>query len=353
MFNSELRHDPLTDRWVVISPGRAGRPIERQNKATASCSLCKGNEAQTPPEIFAILEDGSTRKDFRGQDYGNWLIRVVPNKYPSLGLDFASKHLGRQGIGLFDRMDGYGAHEVIVECPGPEHLEIADCSLGTDSIITKRLFWLFKDRMRDLSLNPLLRNFLLFKNYKLEAGASLKHPHCQLNGIPIVPAEVAKELALSKAHFEEKLRCLMCDMITQELDSNKRIVLESKNFVVLSPYASRFPGELLIAPMPENHMHLFHNTSDDLIEELARIFTQAMKKLRKFFEDPPYNWVLHTAPVKFNRRNHGGTIEEDYHWHFHILPRWTRIAGFEIGGGFFTNPSSPEEVTENLKNVTI
>lgn len=353
MFQSELRHDPLTDRWVVISPARAKRPLETHDGQPAPCLLCRGNEEKTPPEIFAVLEDGSTRKDFRGENYGNWLIRVIPNKYPALGLDSSSRRLGKRGVGLFDRMDGYGAHEVIIECPGPEHSEISECQSGVDLIRAEKLFWVFKDRMRDLSQNSLLRNYLLFKNHKPEAGASLLHPHCQLNGIPIVPAEVTKELALSKAHFEEKQRCLICDIITQELDSGKRIVLESKNIVALSPYASRFPGELLIAPSPENHMHLFHYAPDDLIKELAGVFIQALKKLKKFFEDPPYNWVLHTAPVRFSRKDHGGSIEEDYHWHFHILPRWTKIAGFEIGGGFYTNPLPPEEATEGLRNAEV
>lgn len=353
MSKPELRHDPLTDRWVVISPGRAKRPDER-NGEQRPCPLCRGNEDQTPPEIFAILENGSTRKDFRGQDCGDWLIRVIPNKYPSLGIDHSSdKRLGKRGIGLFDRMDGYGAHELIIECPGPEHLEITDRDRSTESKIAEKLFWLFKDRVRDLSLNPQLRDFLLFKNYKPEAGASLLHPHCQLNSLPIVPKEVAEELALSRDHYEEKMRCLLCDIITQEVESSKRIVLESKNFVALCPYASRFAGELLIAPMPENHMHLFHNTPDDLVGELAGIFIQTLKKLKKFFEDPPYNWVLHTAPVRFNRKGHGETIEDDYHWHFHILPRWTRIAGFEIGGGFYTNPLPPEEAAEGLRNAGI
>lgn len=352
MSNSELRHDPLTDRWVVISSVKAKRPIENLDEQSI-CPLCRGNEKQTPPEIFAILENGSMRKDYRGEDYGNWLLRVIPDKYPTLDLGPPNEGLGYYGIGLFDRMDGYGAHELIIECPGPKHLEIADCSWNTDSTMVEKLFWLFKDRMRDLSLNPLLRNFLLFKNYKPEAGSSLLHPLCQLNAMPIVPAEIAKELALSRIHFKEKLRCLMCDLIKEELGSGKRVVLESENFMVLSPYASRFPGELLIAPMLESHMHLFHNIPDELIKELAGIFVQALKKLKKFFEDPPFNWVLHTAPVRFNRKDHGETIEENYHWHFHILPRWTKIAGFEIGGGFYTNPLSPEEATECLRNIEV
>jgi UDPglucose--hexose-1-phosphate uridylyltransferase len=297
------------------------------------------------------LEDNSVRKDFRGKNFGDWIIRVIPNKHPFLGLDSSNKHLGRRGNGLLDRMDGYGAHEVIIECPGPAHLEIADCNSGADAARIERLFWLFKDRMRDLSLNSQLKNFLLFKNYKLEAGASLLHPHCQLTAIPIVPAEIAKELSLSKSHYEEKERCLMCDLITQELELGKRIVQESQNFAVFSPFASRFPGELIIAPAPESHLHVFHLTDDGLVKELARVFIQTLGKLKKVFEDPPYNWVLHSAPVGFHRRSHGETIEQDYHWHFHILPRWTKIAGFEIGGGFYINPLPPESASELLRDA--
>jgi UDPglucose--hexose-1-phosphate uridylyltransferase len=357
-MSSELRHDPLTDRWVVISAARAGRPheivVQKQSKPVANCPFCKGSENKTPPEIFAVLPDGSVRKDFRGENYGNWLIRAVPNKFPFLGLDSNSngKRLGRHANGLYDRMDGYGAHEVIIECGGPEHEEIADCESGSEYRV-ERLFWLFKERMWDLARNVNIKSFLLFKNYKAEAGASLSHPHCQLNGMPIVAEEMAKELRLSMAHYELKSRCLLCDVLEQELESAKRIVLESANLVVFCPYASRFPGEMMIAPKPDSHSHQFHIISDDLIKELASVYIKVLKKLRNWFDDPPYNWVLHSAPVGFYTKNQGATIAEDTHWHFHILPRWTKIAGFEVGGGFYINPLPPEEAAQGLREVSL
>lgn len=351
---SELRHDPITDRWVVISSERARRPSSKNSAGPKVCPLCAGHENMTPPEIFAILENGSDRKDFRGDDFGKWLIRDIPNKFPFLGLEATDKRLGRRVVsGFFDQMHGYGAHELIIECPGPDHLEIADCASAADILRIEGIFWLFCERIRDLSLNKLLQFFLIFKNYKPEAGASLAHPHCQLTAMPIVPVEVARELRVSEVYYEEKHRCLMCDVINVELEFGKRIVTESENFVVLCPFASRFPGELLIAPKTDNHAHLFHNSSDELLRELAKVFTQTLKKVKAFFEDPPYNYVLHSAPVAFNNRHSGETIEEDYHWHFHILPRWTKIAGFEIGAGLFINELAPEQAAEYLRNVQI
>ncbi len=357
-MSSELRLNPLSNRWVVISPGRQRRPQdfirESNNKPIADCKLCKGNEKETPPEIFAVFESGFSRKDFRvidgRTDYGSWVIRVVPNKFGFLSLDSQARNLGRQGVGPYDRMDGYGAHELVIECPGPEHIEIADCKRGDWRV--EKLFWLFRERMCDLSKNKRLNYFLLFKNYKPEAGASLVHPHCQLVGMPIVPREEAQELMSCKAYYEDKTRCLLCDMIGYEIESSKRIVVQSKNFVVFCPYASRFPGEMLIAPMPDNHLHQFNMISDELIRELSDIFTQAMKKLKTFFADSAYNWSLHSAPVRFNKKNHGETIEDDTHWHLHILPRITKIAGFEIGADLYINPSPPEEIAEALRDVS-
>jgi len=348
---SELRHDPLTGRWVVINPARAKRPQETLGK-TPDCPLCRGNEKVTPPEIYAVMPDGQGRKDYRGSNYGDWVLRDVPNKFSLLDLDSESRQLGRRGLGLYDRMDGYGAHEVIIECPGPEHIEIADC-MPNDLSRIEMLLRLFKYRLGDLALNRKLIYFLLFKNYKPDAGASLSHPHCQLTGMPVIPIDALQELILNRLHFEEKNRCLLCDVIEQEMESKRRLVIETQNFIVFCPYASRFPGEMLLAPTPERHSHIFHDISNNLVTELAEVFVKMMKKLKVACEDPAYNWDLHSAPVRFSRKNQGETIEEDTHWHLHVYPRVTKIAGFEIGCGFYANPSPPEDIAQILRETQI
>jgi len=111
----ELRHDPIQRRWVIIATERARRPSDFSNEAASTRSaafypFAPGNEDQIPPEIFAF-RDAGTKPDTPG-----WRVRVVPNKFPALETEGDAE---RQDVGLYDRMSGVGAHEVIVETPEP------------------------------------------------------------------------------------------------------------------------------------------------------------------------------------------------------------------------------------------
>ena len=136
----ELRKDPITGRWVIISTDRSKRPSdfarEPERKMSSMCPFCPGNEDKTPPEILAYRSNGAA------PNKPGWNVRVVPNKFPALGIEGA---MDKRGEGLFDRMNGIGAHEVIIETP--EHGEkMAEYS-------EKRLedvLWAFPDRMLDL-----------------------------------------------------------------------------------------------------------------------------------------------------------------------------------------------------------
>ena len=57
--------------------------------------------------------------------------------------------------------------------------------------------------------------------------------------------------------------------------------------------------------------------------------------------DPPYNLVLHTAPLREQ-------VDATYHWHWEIHPRLREIAGLEVGTGLPVNPVSPEDAVEEL-----
>src|SRR3989304_9465471 len=176
----ELRKAPITGRWVIIATDRAKRPSdfvrEAPKQASGFCPFCYGNEAKTPPEILVYRSDGAGPKSAGGT------VRVVPNKFPALGIE---GDLGRKGEGLFDKMNGIGAHEVIIETP--EH----NATLGT--LPEKRVEdvgWAFRDRVLDLNKHPRFRYVLIFKNHGEAAGASLEHPHTHLIALPIVPKRV-------------------------------------------------------------------------------------------------------------------------------------------------------------------
>lgn len=340
----ELRHDPIQKRWVIIASERGRRPDDfprlEQPPGGGFCPFCEGNEGKTPPEIAAIGHYG------RMPNSPGWQVRVVPNKFPALRIE---GDLDRKGIGIHDRMNGVGAHEVIIETPRHD-LGLADMPLED----LKKVLWMYRERLADLLRDFRFKYVLIFKNYGAAAGASLPHPHTQIIATPVTPLTLAEELSSARDHYRYKERCLFCDVIHQELDSGERIVLANDHVVAIAPYASRFPFELFLAP--RNHHHSFAEINDVMIHELASAMKEVLRRIKRCLSDPPYNFLIHTIPnvkVVPKRTAYWDTIEVDYHWHIEIMPRLTRIAGFEWGTGFYINPTAPEEAAKYLREVEI
>ena len=330
----ELRKDPITGRWVIIATDRSKRPSdfvrEPPRQSTGFCPFCYGNEAKTPPEILAYRSNGT------GPNSPGWTVRVVPNKFPALGIE---GDLGRRGEGLFDKMNGIGAHEVIIETP--EH----NATIGT--LPEKRVedvVWAFRDRVLDLKKDRRFRYVLIFKNHGEAAGASLEHPHTQLIALPIVPKRVQEEVDGSRQYYAIKERCVFCDLIRQELDSKIRVVEENNDFVTLEPYAPRFPFETWI--LPKSHESHFENCQTTIYQNLAKALKALVARMEKVLESPAYNLVIHTSPL-------AEASNDYYHWHVELMPRLTRVAGFEWGTGFYINPTPPEEAAKFLQEAEL
>ena len=341
----ELRKDPITGRWVIIATDRAKRPTDFVREkveihGSGFCPFCSGNEAKTPPEILAYRKDGSPR------DAPGWSLRVVSNKFPALGIE---GELSREAVGMFDKVNGIGAHEVIIETPD-HHRTVAD--MTPEEIVP--IFKAWRERLNDLRRDIRIRYVLLFKNHGREAGASLFHPHSQLIATPIIPTTLVEELNVAREHFSHKERCVFCDLIRQERSLGDRVALETDRFVLLEPFASSFPFETWL--LPKDHSHDFALCSDQMLEDLARLVRDFLRRIRKLLDDPPYNFILHTAPSPHPRPGqprYWTTIEYDYHWHLEFIPRITRIAGFEWGSGYSINPTPPEEAARFLREVTV
>lgn len=339
----ELRHDPIQRRWVIIATERARRPsdfvIEHDNFGSAKCPFCEDSEASTPPEIQAFRN--GTLPNSPG-----WKVRVVPNKFPALRIE---GELERAAVGQYDRMNGIGAHEVIIENPAHEK-DISDHSIEDLTEILK----MYRERLIDLQRDPRFRYVLIFRNRGSVAGASLAHPHTQIIATPITPRTVANELQSARDHYNVKERCIFCDIIAQELQAHSRIVAADPDFVSWCPYASRFPFEMTLAP--RQHAHDFATLDDVQIVKLARHLREVITRMKRSLNDPPYNYLIHTAPsyqYQSRRLGYWTTIDRDWHWHMEILPRLTKVAGFEWGSGFYINPTPPEDAAKFLSEVQI
>jgi UDPglucose--hexose-1-phosphate uridylyltransferase len=292
---AELRKDLVTERWVIISTSRGKRPSDfppdiKENKGKENCPFCPGNEASTPPEIYA-LRPGGGPKDGRG-----WEIRVVPNKYPALGIDFP---LTKKGVGLYDQMSGFGAHEVIIESPDHEKT-IEDLSVEE----IRDVITVCQDRILDLHKDVRFRYVLLFKNEGPQAGASLSHPHSQLIATPVTPKRVKEELLGSENYFKQKERCVFCDIVIHEKEEGVRIVYENEHFITYCPFASRFPFEMCLLP---KHHELNFYESRSHVTEMAQCLKATMVKLDQVLNHPQYNYVSHTVSNLFAWRDYWQT----------------------------------------------
>ncbi|MFQ3573234.1 MAG: galactose-1-phosphate uridylyltransferase [Thermodesulfovibrionales bacterium] len=330
----ELRKDPVSGRWVIISVERGKRPTDfvsplQKRRAGGFCPFCPGNEHTTPNEILAFRQPNTPVNG------PGWNLRVVPNKFPALQIH---GELNKRGEGVFDMINGIGAHEVIIETP--EHLH----SLATLPIkAVEDVLWAYYFRISDLKKDNRLKYVLIFKNEGEVAGASLEHTHSQLIALPIVPQRVREEMDNSKKYFDTKERCLICDIINQEIESGKRLVFENSQYLAITPFASRDPFETWI--LPKRHESSY-TPFDKSFYLLAEILQKVLKQLDKVLDTPPYNFMLHTSPFKEEQN-------EYYHWHIEILPRLTKRAGFEWGSGFYINPTLPEEAAKFMREAKV
>ena len=328
----EWRKDPIVDRWVIFATERAKRPFDYkeiiEDKKTQQCPLCEGNENMTPPEIIAFREPGSER------DKPGWWVRVIPNKFPALRIEGETSYCQS---GIFQTMNGVGAHEVIVEttCHEP----------GLDTQTAKQIeevLWAWRDRSLDLRKDNRLKYIQIFKNTGSDAGASLEHTHSQLIATPLVPATVREEIERVKEYSRTRGTCVFCDMIRRETEARERVVIDSSQFVSFSPYASRFPFETWI--VPKEHQHDFTQIREDQVKDLAQLLRSTLRKMSMVVKNIPHNLLLHTAPVNMPE-------EREYHWHIEILPRLTTVAGFELSTGYFINPTPPEIAAHAMREA--
>ena len=320
---------------MIISTERQKRPSDfRIDRVTTlgaeDCPFCTGREDLTPHEVLAYRQNGSAANG------PGWDLRVVPNKFPALKVEGS---LERQAEGMFDRMNGIGAHEVIIETP--DHNKTL-ASMSEAEI--ERVLWAFRERMLDLKKDIRFRYILIFKNHGAAAGATLEHSHSQLIALPIVPDFVREEIDGARRHFTAKERCVFCDIIRQEMASGTRVILENADIVALAPYAPRFPFETWL--LPRRHGARFEDAPRQEYEGLARLLKSVLMRMNRALESPAYNLIIHSSPFTEETK-------EYYHWHVELIPKLTKVAGFEWGTGFYINPTSPEEAARVLRDVRI
>jgi len=330
----ELRQNFFTKEWVIIAKERAKRPEElathRPPKVVPpfveTCVFCPGNEAKTPPEVQRLPSDSPT----------SWQVRIVPNKFGALSRDAKPTRLIRRS---HRTMEGFGVHDVIIDTPN--HAEVV--ALMPQAHLAN-LIRAYKSRYDTLSHDPRIAHITIFKNHGLEGGASLEHPHSQLVATPVISNQVKDRLEEALRHFDEFGECMFCEVVQQELNDPERIVLETEHFVALEPFAS--PTPFCTHIYPRRHMASFGDISAPEIVDLARNLGMVLAKIYHGLENPDFNFTIRSAPAEWVGVRY-------FHWYLSIIPRLTRVAGFELGSGMFINTVLPEAAAEFLRNVKV
>lgn len=334
----ELRKDIVTREWVVLAKERAKRPSDFRKGAIIHqiqehddhCPFCYGNESLTPPELMAYRERG-IEPNSRG-----WRVRVIPNKFAAL--DRAGE-LNRNDIGIYDVMNGIGAHEVVIETPN--HGKTIPTMEEKE---VEEIIWAYCDRYNSLREDPRLKYILVFKNHGEEAGCSLIHSHSQIVATPVIPQKVWSKIKGVEQYKEYRGKCVYCHIAEHEIATGERLIAENGGFIACAPFASRSPFETWI--IPRNHRSCFARMSRFEVTEFAQILKETMLRLYLCLSDPPYNYTLLT-----------GTCDSDeldnFHWHLEIVPRLTTPAGFELGTSIYINTVPPEDAAEHLRKVQI
>jgi UDPglucose--hexose-1-phosphate uridylyltransferase len=334
---SVIRQDITTKDWTIFAIDRSKRPSDfkeiKEKKVIKefdrNCPFCRGNEKMTPEDIMSVKDKN-----------GDWLIRVVPNKFPILEPGEIKKCGDYRRInGPYFEVNGIGNHEVIIE--SPEHNENL-CHLSPGQV--RKIIEIYKTRFIELSKDKGCQLVVIFRNHGNKAGTSLVHPHSQLVAIPFMPAFIRSKFYESERYFDDYGECVYCKMIAYEKKIKKRIIYENEDFISIAPYASVVPYNILI--LPKAHQACFAQIPETAIENFASVLIITLKKLYDLLDNPDYNYIIDSAPFEQIGNRH-------YHWHLEILPRLITRAGFEIGSGINVNTILPEECAESLRKESI
>ncbi len=321
---AELRRDPLSGNWAVVG-------YTKVKKGDINiCPFCPGNEGLTPHAI----------REFRDPE-GTWLVRCFPAASPVFVIEVSES---KRAEGLYDKMGNVGAHELVVE--NRSHTKTLS-TFGEDEFIA--VIDMYQDRIVDLKKDKRFKYVQVFRNHGELAGSYIFHPHSHVLATPVMPHRLDLELVNSKTHFLQKERCLLCDIVSQEMRQQKRVVLASTNFLAFCPFASRFPFEVWILPV--FHSDSFESLEDQKVKrEFATLFLAVMRQIERVTSS--YTIVVHSSP-NMAKEVYGVeevTVSEYFHWHIEILPKDFTSSKYKREDEFYTTISSlPEEAAALLR----
>ncbi len=328
---SELRRDPVTQRWVIIAPERTddflrSRASYSPAPAEQPCPLCPGSEHLNPHEIY--VDRGPTI----GSGPPRWAVRITPDRRPLLRIE---GDMERRRAGMYDLMNAVGAHELVTDTP-EHHSHWADF----DVVQMHRLVRSYYLRFNDLRRDPRFRQLVVLKNHGMP-WSRYPHQHSHIVAMPFTPKRLEDEFNGAVDYHRREERCVFCDIIAEEERTEARLVASTGQFAAFTPFASGLPFEIWI--LPRQHQADFGALPERCLVELAALFRNTVGKLRAALQDPPYRVALHSAPLA-----HANSPA--FHWHWEIAPHLGSELGMEWATGVYSNPVAPELAASMLRD---
>ncbi len=332
---SVFRKNMITNDWVIFAPNRAKRPVELKGHETdnikiikerpdykETCPFCRGNEDQNV-EILRLGKD-------------NWSVRIVENKFSSVDrFVFPEKRKNS----LRKEIEGFGIHDVIIDNQR-HNTTIALMSEGE----IQNLIRAYLMRYKQLQENELVNHIVIFKNQGIKAGGSLEHPHSQIYGLPVIPFETNVRLREAERYHDLNDNCLLCDIINDELQENKRIIYENEEFLTVMPYADLSPYHFWV--VPKEHCPSFSLINENKIKAMADSMKTVFVKMFYLLRNPDFNFVIQSLAHYEREKNY-------FHWYLSVIPHVKQKGGLEYAGGLYVNPILPENAAEEMRNVKI
>jgi len=331
---SEIRFDKVENRYVIIAPERLTRPSLypadiNEIKNDKLCPFCRGNEDMTPPSIYSL------------KDSNSWKIRVIPNLYKALKIE---ADFGFKEDGIYEKSDGFGAHEIIID--NYKHIVKFE-DLSSEDM--RDWFEVIKFRVEDLKRDVRLHYFSIFKNQGKNSGATLPHIHTQLIAMPFIPKEELYNLKEYFRFYKTYGRSVFCDIVDFELKEDKRVFIDSKNFIAFCPYASHFAFEVMILPKFDCLSVL--ELQRGKMDELSEVLKESLNRLKRELGEFDYNLYLQNPPMQksFESEEFFDDLEGLFRFYIKIVPRLYKMGGFELQTGQNINPILPETVAKLLR----
>lgn len=336
----ELRQDLITDKWVVMAPGRGKRPSDyrelappvplgRGKRYVEDCPFCNIASWPQEPDVLRLPDDED-----------KWQVHIFGNKYPAF---VAAEEMAAWQVGPYRALPAVGYHEILATRWHNQH-EATQSEYALELNLEALVM-----RYRQLKTKQSVNYIQIIKNYGQEGGASLEHPHHQIFTTPVLPSDIQDMLRGAERYSVRKKGDVFSVMLEFERREQVRIVNENEYFVAVCPWASRLPFEVWILPRQPNPF--FENLAVAERAALAHCLADVLRRIYVGLNDPSYNYMIYSAPCDDAGFVCEAALFDHWRWHIELVPRLSTWGGFELATGLEINAVLPEEAAQFLRGV--